>query len=67
MKNKLTPKQQGIMAFIGKSHSPVTDMDIGLAFDKPRNKAQKWAQPAVKELIKQKMVERGKNGYITTE
>lgn len=38
-------------------------MDVGLYFEQPRKKAEKWAKPAIKELIKQKLVYKDENGY----
>ena len=61
----LTPKQKEIYAFVkrfgDKGH--LTAMDVGIEFGQPRKKAKKWAQAALKELVKQKLVDRNGDGY----
>jgi hypothetical protein len=55
----LTPKQQSILEYVttyGK-HG-ISAIDIGVGFGFPRKKADKWAKPALKELVKQKLVDR---------
>ncbi len=59
----LTSKQSRINRIIkrfGKTDG-ISAFDIGVIADQPRKKAESWAKPAVKELIKQKLVSRGKN------
>jgi len=61
----LTPKQKDILGCIkrfGKDKA-ISAMDVGLYFEQPRKKAEKWAKPAIKELIKQKLVYKDENGY----
>lgn len=65
----LTPKQKEILSTIkrfGKSDG-ITAMDIGIQFGQPRKKAEKWAKPAIKELLKQKLVERNGDVYKPSE
>jgi hypothetical protein len=62
----LTPKQEEIYKMVKRFglKGKLTAMEIGLAFGQPRKKAEKWAKPALKELIKQKLVERIDDAYI---
>jgi hypothetical protein len=67
----MTPKQQSIYDLIkryGKING-MTAMDIGVNFGYPRKKAEKWAKPALKELVKKKLVRRENDKYfpISTE
>jgi hypothetical protein len=63
----LTPKQKEIYKFVKRfgDKGKLTAMEIGLSFDQPRKKAEKWAKPALKELVKQKLVARNGDGYTT--
>ncbi len=61
----LTPKQEKIYKFVKRfgNKGNLTAMDVGLSFEQPRKKAEKWAKPALKELIKQKLVCREGDSY----
>ncbi len=64
----LTPKQKDIYDFVRRysKTEPITAVEIGMAFDQPRKKAEKWAKPALKELVKQKLVIRNGDAYTAT-
>jgi hypothetical protein len=67
----MTPKQQSIYDLVRRygKISGMTAMDVGLNFGYPRKKAEKWAKPALKELVKQKLIRRDNDKYypIITE
>jgi hypothetical protein len=55
----LTPKQQDILDFVNRyGKNGISAMDIGVNFGFPRKKAEKWAKPGLKELVKGKHVQR---------
>ena len=61
----ITPKQKEIYNFVKRfgGRGELTALDIGVNFDIPRKKAERWAKPALKELVKQKLVERNNDVY----
>lgn len=61
----LTPKQKDIYDFVKRfgKRDPVTAFDVGIHFGQPRKKAESWAKPALKELVKQKIVARNGDAY----
>ena len=64
----LTPKQEEILNFVKRfgEKGKLTALEIGVGLGQPRKKAEKWAKPALKELIKQKIVERDNDAYKIT-
>jgi hypothetical protein len=60
----LTPKQESILRYVKRygKHSTLTAFDIGVGLDHPGNRAEKWAKPALKELVKQKLITRNSDG-----
>ena len=62
----LTPKQKNIYQFVKRfgNKGKLTAMEIGIGFDQPRKKSEKWAKPALKELVKQKLIIRNGDAYI---
>lgn len=65
----LTPKQKKIYTFVKRfgNKGQLTALDVGLEFGQPRKKAKKWAQAALKELVKQKLIERSGDIYKKRE
>ena len=61
----LTPKQKDVLGLVRRlsKENGMAAMEVGLYFGQPRKKAEKWAKPALKELIKQKLVVRDSNTY----
>ena len=61
----MTPKQQSIYDLIRRygKISGMTAMDIGVTSGYPRKKAEKWAKPALKELVKLKLIRREGEKY----
>ena len=62
----LTEKQHKILKILERfsSSEGMTAMDVGISADYPRKKAEKWARPALKELIKKKLVIRDNGIFI---
>jgi len=62
---KLTPKQESVYSIIKRYGriSGMTAIDIGISCGYPRKKAEKWAKPALKELVKRKLVRRNGEKY----
>jgi hypothetical protein len=62
----LTPKQEQILEFVKRYGrvSGVTATDVGMAFDYPRKKADKWAKPALKVLVKNHLIEKNGDKYF---
>ena len=61
----ITPKQKDILNTVrrfGKTDG-MSAIDIGISLGQPRKRAEKWVKPAIKELIKQKLVRRDENVY----
>ena len=56
----MTSKQKKIYDTVRRfgKISPINPMQIGEILGQPRKKAEKWAKPALKELVKLKLVER---------
>lgn len=65
----LTPKQQEIYRIVKRfgKVGRLTAMVVGLALGQPRKKAEKWAKPALKELVKEKMIIRNGDTYAPKE
>lgn len=61
----MTPKQQNIYSIVkrfGKTHG-ITPKDVGFIDGRPKNKSEKWAKPALRELIKLKLIRREDDKY----
>lgn len=57
----MTPKQKQIYDTMKRfcGEQGMTSFEIGIsASDHPRNKAERWAKPALKELVKLKVIRR---------
>lgn len=61
----LTPKQKDIYNLVKRfgNKGTLTAIDIGISMGQPRKKAEKWAKPALKELVKQNLVTRNGDAY----
>ncbi len=64
----MTPKQHQILFIVRRycGEEGMTALDIGIAAGQPRKKSEKWAKPGLKELIKEKLVERKDGKFYTT-
>jgi hypothetical protein len=65
----MTPKQESIYQLIRRygKISGMTAIDVGLNSGYPRKKAEKWAKPALKELVKLKLIRREGEKYYPAE
>ena len=65
----MTPKQESVYYIVKRygKISGISAMDIGTSAGYQRKKAEKWAKPALKELVKLKLVRREGEKYYPTE
>jgi len=65
----MTPKQEKILSIIERYGriNGITAEDIGVAGGYPRKKAEKWAKPALKFLVKEKKIRRDGERFYKKE
>lgn len=63
----MTPKQKEIYELLKRyaKISGMTAMEVGVNSGYPRKKAEKWAKPALKELVKLKLIRREGDKYYS--
>ncbi len=64
----MTPKQDKILSIVQRycGEDGITAFDVGISGGQTRKKAEKWAKPALKELIKGGLVERKEKKFFKT-
>ncbi len=64
----MTPKQESVYQLVKRygKIGGMTAMEVGINSGYPRKKAEKWAKPALKELIKLKLIRREGEKYFPT-
>ena len=60
----LTPKQEEVLDYV-LANQPISSIEVGVAFGKPRKLSERWATPPLRILVKHKKLVRNDDGTFS--